>query len=578
VVRELKVRVNDFDFWVFVNVDVSEQCLRELASRLINYVNVRGIEQTVVRGTLTQFKLHDLTPICGVDVEFTLIKKYSCEYLARKLKELLSRFRRFVDGCPIEFKSVDVRSVNVVDVNFPDITITNKTITFKSPYINTTCKVVSEVVIGCVDEVRKFYDKYRLSLEYCKDIKKFVEKCLKFEKSIEVVKVIPVPMRIVKVYATLEKLINNTWVEIAKVEIPSENPLALREFEKGGKFRFRFVRVDVVPVRVIVEVDGLRKVVELTLNHVNKFLSENVVYSNILEFKPKVEKIAARYSTTQLRTTKLFRQCVFTMFRGPTIRIVETPKVEVCEIVGVDITQILLDKTLVKVGEELYIDTNRSRELHATLNVKLSRVPSPQVRLVAKLVANGVELGRLEVSPITRKELTLIVTGDLTKLPVNKYFVKLIVEIVVDGEVVSRVEKDLVYLNVVSATTKPIEERKVVIEKGGLSVVSGVVLDVETNKPIPNAKVRLDGYEVTTDESGRFELTISPGRYELVVEAKNYEAAKYTVEVSTGERLELTLYLHPKPKLEKLRLAIPLALSCLTFGLITLSGRVARGE
>ncbi len=72
-----------------------------------------------------------------------------------------------------------------------------------------------------------------------------------------------------------------------------------------------------------------------------------------------------------------------------------------------------------------------------------------------------------------------------------------------------------------------------------IAVISGVVKDSSTGKPIAGATVKVDGYEATTGPDGSYSLTIPAGNYTLTVEYSGYE--KYTTTVHALEAKTYTI-------------------------------------
>ena len=77
------------------------------------------------------------------------------------------------------------------------------------------------------------------------------------------------------------------------------------------------------------------------------------------------------------------------------------------------------------------------------------------------------------------------------------------------------------------------------------AVVSGVVLDGETNAPLPGAEVRTGAATVTCGPDGRFTITLAPGETTLRIAAPGYLDTAVTLEpaaVSAGAELQILLF------------------------------------
>jgi hypothetical protein len=80
--------------------------------------------------------------------------------------------------------------------------------------------------------------------------------------------------------------------------------------------------------------------------------------------------------------------------------------------------------------------------------------------------------------------------------------------------------------------------------------VSGTVLDIETNLPLPNANVFIDKSLIgsSTDSSGHFQLANVPvGNFEIVASLIGYEAQKREIIVSWEFKDQIVFKLRPKP-------------------------------
>ena len=62
------------------------------------------------------------------------------------------------------------------------------------------------------------------------------------------------------------------------------------------------------------------------------------------------------------------------------------------------------------------------------------------------------------------------------------------------------------------------------------AVASGVVLDGETNAPLPGAEVRTGAETVTCGPDGRFTITLAPGETTLRIAAPGYLDTAVTLE------------------------------------------------
>jgi TolB protein len=87
------------------------------------------------------------------------------------------------------------------------------------------------------------------------------------------------------------------------------------------------------------------------------------------------------------------------------------------------------------------------------------------------------------------------------------------------------------------------------------SVLSGRILDQDTDQPIPGAKVRVGAVTATTDPEGRYTLTgLPPGQYALSVTHPNYDPGLSSIfTLVAGQELSLDLALYtpdnsPYPK------------------------------
>ena len=98
----------------------------------------------------------------------------------------------------------------------------------------------------------------------------------------------------------------------------------------------------------------------------------------------------------------------------------------------------------------------------------------------------------------------------------------------------------------------------------GQNRVSGMVVDKNTGKPVPNAKVMLriqrgakGGPDVTTDGSGRWAvLGIASGAWNVDIEAPGYITTQGTLSLREGERLPpRKVELEPKPVQETIAAA-----------------------
>ena len=77
------------------------------------------------------------------------------------------------------------------------------------------------------------------------------------------------------------------------------------------------------------------------------------------------------------------------------------------------------------------------------------------------------------------------------------------------------------------------------------AVASGVVLDGETNAPLPGAEVRTGAATVTCGPDGRFTITLAPGETTLRIAAPGYLDTAVTLEpaaVSAGAELQILLF------------------------------------
>src|SRR5262245_25676586 len=64
--------------------------------------------------------------------------------------------------------------------------------------------------------------------------------------------------------------------------------------------------------------------------------------------------------------------------------------------------------------------------------------------------------------------------------------------------------------------------------------ISGIVVDVETRAPIPNATVTAGPARVSADAAGRFSLLVNVGNVTLVVEASGYFALTTSLEIPSA--------------------------------------------
>lgn len=77
------------------------------------------------------------------------------------------------------------------------------------------------------------------------------------------------------------------------------------------------------------------------------------------------------------------------------------------------------------------------------------------------------------------------------------------------------------------------------------TVITGTVTDANTEAPIQNAEITLDGTDTstTTDQSGTFRFAdLEPGTHTVTVRAEGYEASESRVEVTEeGASVQITL-------------------------------------
>ena len=77
------------------------------------------------------------------------------------------------------------------------------------------------------------------------------------------------------------------------------------------------------------------------------------------------------------------------------------------------------------------------------------------------------------------------------------------------------------------------------------AVASGVVLDGETNAPLPGAEVRTGAATVTCGPDGRFTITLAPGETTLRIAAPGYLVTAVTLEptaLAAGAELQILLF------------------------------------
>lgn len=94
----------------------------------------------------------------------------------------------------------------------------------------------------------------------------------------------------------------------------------------------------------------------------------------------------------------------------------------------------------------------------------------------------------------------------------------------------------------ISVATTTVETESV--ERETAAMLSGNVIDAETDELIPDAVVTLEelGHAATTDENGRFVFEVEAGDYTLLVEAEGYADHKDEVSVpQEGTHVELEI-------------------------------------
>lgn len=66
------------------------------------------------------------------------------------------------------------------------------------------------------------------------------------------------------------------------------------------------------------------------------------------------------------------------------------------------------------------------------------------------------------------------------------------------------------------------------------TIVTGKIIDEETQQPIPGVRVVIDSYQTTTLLDGTFKISVSPGIYQLSISLINYETKSMTITVPEG--------------------------------------------
>lgn len=73
-----------------------------------------------------------------------------------------------------------------------------------------------------------------------------------------------------------------------------------------------------------------------------------------------------------------------------------------------------------------------------------------------------------------------------------------------------------------------------------MATIKGIAIDLETNEPIFNARIEVDGIVTSTDEDGKFEVEVKPGKYTILCKSQIYQPIRYSVTVAEpGEEVTL---------------------------------------
>lgn len=69
--------------------------------------------------------------------------------------------------------------------------------------------------------------------------------------------------------------------------------------------------------------------------------------------------------------------------------------------------------------------------------------------------------------------------------------------------------------------------------------ITGVVVDQQTNEPVLGATVRAGSRSATTNASGNFELSVSPGALEVTISAPGYQTGTFSAVADEGLRTNI---------------------------------------
>ena len=81
--------------------------------------------------------------------------------------------------------------------------------------------------------------------------------------------------------------------------------------------------------------------------------------------------------------------------------------------------------------------------------------------------------------------------------------------------------------------TQDVRLTKTPITPPAESIVQGTVTDAETNLPVADAQITVNGYLTTSDANGNYVLTVTPATYTLTVTKEGYETWSQTLDTAT---------------------------------------------
>ena len=71
-------------------------------------------------------------------------------------------------------------------------------------------------------------------------------------------------------------------------------------------------------------------------------------------------------------------------------------------------------------------------------------------------------------------------------------------------------------------------------DNGSSTRITGVVVDQQSQAPVPGATVSVSGKSARTDESGAFALSVSPGTVSMTVTAPGYQTGTFPAVADEG--------------------------------------------